>query len=272
MNIEPGIYPDISHDDYHNGPGISSSGIKNLARSAAHYREYRDNPAKRTPALTTGDAFHCLTLTPDDFDKRFIVKPAVARRKQVDKGFWAQWETDNADKIWLTQGELDLANRLRDAVISHPTARTLLESGTPEQSVYWRDPETKVLCKCRHDWYSDSHNAIVDLKSAVNASKSAFQRAINTYLYHVSFAFYFDGTHAAGLLCERYAWVVVEKTAPFSVAIYSPESEWLEYGRMVYRGALRRFVECLKTKEWPAYPLEVRSLEMPGYAKYTPEY
>lgn len=85
--MEPGVYFDISNEDYHAGPGISKSQLDDIAISPAIYQWRRHAPvdAEKTAALDLGTALHCLLLEPDEFSKRFEIAPEVNRRTTAGK-------------------------------------------------------------------------------------------------------------------------------------------------------------------------------------------
>ena len=83
---EPGVY-DVSIDRYHSqicdGPSISSSGIRALLRSPAHYWRTSDlNPARveedDKEAFILGRAAHHLLLGEKEFSRQFVIRPDEA--------------------------------------------------------------------------------------------------------------------------------------------------------------------------------------------------
>ena len=60
--MEPGVYFDISNEDYHRGAGISKSQLDDIAISPAIYQWKKHAPvdAEKTAALDLGTALHCL--------------------------------------------------------------------------------------------------------------------------------------------------------------------------------------------------------------------
>ena len=72
--MKPGIYYDISNEDYHKGAGISKSGLDLIAKSPAHYKAVIDGITVREPtkAQSLGTAFHELLLEPDLFWSKHV--------------------------------------------------------------------------------------------------------------------------------------------------------------------------------------------------------
>ena len=70
----------------------------------------------------------------------------------------------------------------------------------------------------------------------------------------------------SGLQLEHFYFLVVEKTAPYAVALYELDAGALTAGRLLYQQALTRFTQCKQSSHWPGYPAEIQSLALPGYA------
>ena len=76
--MEKGIR--ISNKEYREREGVSSSDLKKLIKSPAHFRYWKDNPQEDTPALLFGRAAHKYVLETYDFYNEFAVAPNVDRR------------------------------------------------------------------------------------------------------------------------------------------------------------------------------------------------
>jgi len=132
--------------------------------------------------------------------------------------------------------------------------------------VFWIDPETEVLCKCRPDWLIPG--AIVDVKSTEDASAEAFMRSAYNWQYHLQAAFYMDGMAAAwDEQPEAFMFLAHEKTAPWASAYYFADGEMIEAGRVEYRKALRLYADCLSSDKWPGYAATLQPLGLPRWAK-----
>lgn len=72
--MKPGIYHNISNEDYHGGEGISKSGLDLIAKSPAHYKAVIDGITVREPtkAQALGTAFHELLLEPELFWFKYV--------------------------------------------------------------------------------------------------------------------------------------------------------------------------------------------------------
>ena len=70
----------ISNKEYREREGVSSTDLKHMVKSPAHFRYWKDNPQEDTPALLFGRAVHKYVLEKDDFFTEFAVAPNVDRR------------------------------------------------------------------------------------------------------------------------------------------------------------------------------------------------
>jgi exodeoxyribonuclease VIII len=97
--MKPGIYFDISNEDYHAGDGVSKSQLDMVALSPALLQWQKSAPVdtEKLKALDMGTALHCLLLEPEEFDKRFIVAPQFNRRTTAGKEDEAAFLNDVAE-------------------------------------------------------------------------------------------------------------------------------------------------------------------------------
>lgn len=189
---------------------------------------------------------------------------ALLRVEGVDVRLWSEikaaWAQGNAHKTVLDDDEWAQLQRMRDAVHAHPAARRLLEKpGVAERSVYWRDPVTGVLCRCRPDFWTDD-NIVVDLKTCEDASPEGFAHSIRKWRYYVQDPYYCDGiAQATGAKPRAFLFLAVEKSArvvngkALGVAVYQLDPDSVAAGRMEYRRNLDTYAECVETQQWPGY-------------------
>jgi len=71
--MQPGIYPDISNEAYHIGPGISKTGLKLIEKSPKTFHAITTGavPKKETIFKDLGKALHALVLEKHVFDKTY---------------------------------------------------------------------------------------------------------------------------------------------------------------------------------------------------------
>jgi hypothetical protein len=137
-------------------------------------------------------------------------------------------------------------------VRSHPVAGELLSEGIAEQSMWWPDPDTGVMLRCRPDWRHN--NVIVDYKTSRSAYPYSFQREAERYGYHQQNAFYEGGVRALGLCDEPEFWFIAqEKTRPYPVTVARYARRAVDRGRSLNRQAIDLYAKCVADGDWPAY-------------------
>lgn len=256
----------MSSEEYHAHKAISKSGLDRIHRSPMHFKEWQDNPPEQTPAMIFGSLVHDALLLPEHFKATTALMPEIDRRTKAGKEAFEKFTIENHGKRILSHDEYQTIQAMLDSVYSHPTAGKLLDQGHAEQSFFWTDPETQVECRCRPDFQRDG-KVIVDLKTTEDASFRAFQKSIGNFRYDVQAAFYADGLSAVtGQTFDTFVLIAVEKKAPFAVAVYALDEASIECGRMKYKSDLSVFAECLKTNQWPGYPIEVQPMNLPSWA------
>lgn len=265
-----------SSDSYHATNGISASGLKAILQSPAHYyTEYelgqRPDP---TPALRFGNIVHSAILEPRNFLENYKIQPDFDRRTKVGKADYAAWMADlSPENIVMKAGEADQIVAMIKSIQSHPVALGLLKDGIAERSVYFTDPETKLLCKCRPDFLRED-GRIVDLKTTTNASFGFFQSQIAKFEYHLQAAFYKHGIQTAfDSEVREFVWIVIEKKPPYIPAVYIADETILERGRQLWKRAMKTYKRCIDSKTWPGYQFsedanryEAQTISLPPWA------
>lgn len=268
--MKPGIYFNLSNEDYHASEGVSKSGLWTLqTKSPAHYR-YEERVEKNH--LDLGDATHTAILEPNTFEDR-VVRGPDDRRGNKWKDLLAVCRIDG--KTLLTSTDYDSVLAVRDAVHADPWVNSIITGGKPlvEPSGYAIDEVTGELIRVRPDLYREDLGIILDLKTSVKAHPDAFTSAVVNYGYHAQEAFYSDVWRGLGKPVEGWAFLVVEKfgqgvpfRAPFAHAVYELPPSIVEEGRSLMRAALDTYHDCRKKNEWPAYGEGVQELSFKRWA------
>ncbi|EOU1505387.1 exodeoxyribonuclease VIII [Escherichia coli] len=268
-DIEPGIYYGISNENYHACPGVSKSQLDDIADTPALYLWRKNAPVDttKTKTLDLGTAFHCRVLEPEEFSNRFIVAPEFNRRtnagKEEEKAFLM--ECASTGKTVITAEEGRKIELMYQRVMALPLGQWLVESaGHAESSIYWEDPETGILCRCRPDKIIPEFHWIMDVKTTADIQR--FKTAYYDYRYHVQDAFYSDGYEAQFGVLPTFVFLVASTTVEcgrYPVEIFMMGEEAKLAGQQEYHRNLRTLADCLNTDEWPA----IKTLSLPRWAK-----
>ena len=269
MTHETGIFTGMPFSEYRKIPAMNASTLKKISQSPAHARHEQMSPSEPSQALIIGQAFHSLTLEPDVFETEFGLGPDRPKRSKADKEAWAEWSEENPSMIPLKKDDWDMIHGMRDAVMGHKTAQSLMESeGQNEVTMVWNDDETGHPCKARADRITaiGEDAVIVDLKSTVDASPEGFSRSAARFLYHCQAAWYLEGANRLSPRQRRFLFVAVEKTAPYGVTVQELDSDAIEAGAKSNRIWLRRWRTCLESGQFTAYPQGVVKTGIPVWA------
>jgi hypothetical protein len=155
---------------------------------------------------------------------------------------------------------------MADAIKAHPIAPKLFTSGTPEQSMVWRDEATGVLCRAKADWLRT--DGIVDYKTARTVRPASLPKAVHEHGYHIQAAFYLRGLRANQHLgVPFFAFVAQEKDPPYLVTVFQLTDEALAYGDRLCTEALERYRDCLAAGEWPGYSTDIEDIALPAWVR-----
>lgn len=261
--VRPGVY-DITNEEYHASGGISKSGLKLFDKSPSHYahRYIYGHDEKKTAAKQFGDALHTYTLQPELFTSDYYVMDKVDRRTTEGKKKYEIMCKEAGSRILVAGDDFQKIEGMYRSIKEHATAPLLLQNVQVEKSIYWNDPFTNILLKCRPDIWHE--NYIGELKTAADASEFSFSRDIGQYWYHVQAAMILDGIYAVtGKKIDTYAFIVIEKEDPFVVAVYELESPSIEIGRQKYKQVLVDYRDHLERQDWSGY--KTKSISLPAY-------
>jgi hypothetical protein len=262
-----GIVASVPELEYHAHPALSSTGARLLLDSPARFR-YRMEHPYHSDAFDLGTAVHTKVLG-TGFPMAVLEFPDFRTKA-------AQLSRDEAREAGLVPILASVArvvDAMAEAVLAHPTARTLLETeGIREASVFATDPATGVDMRARFDHLptGDGPVTAVDLKTtAGRADPRGFAKSAAAYGYEVQEAHYLDTLAIArGHRNADMVFVVVEKEAPYFVAVQQLDEQFAEIGRAKAQKAREVYRECLDSGVWPAYPTDITPVSPPAWLVY----
>lgn len=261
---------DLPFDDYLAHEGVGSGAVRAYLRSPSHFQEYlRTRGEPPTPAQAYGTLIHTVVLEPRRAQKEYApIVEGIDRRTKAGKEAYAMLLDANRDKKLVPQQQWADAWAMRDSLLAMPEYRREVASQQPhiEVSALWTDPDTGLKLKARADIVRIG-DALLDLKSAADASPHAFASAIARYGYHCQAAQYLDGF---GDEYKRFGFVAIEKARPFAAGIYWLDEASLELGRQRYRQALAGIARCEHEGMWPV-GYGAQEISLPAYAFYENE-
>ena len=266
LPFEPGFFTGIPANVYHGMKEVvSNSYLSRLDSCPAKAKVEQTD----TPAMLFGRALHSYVLEGEDgFIRDSAVLPeGLDMRTNAGKGVMADFQLHSAGKDLIKADDFRKIRDMKLAVMSHPFAGILLESGVSETSAFWIDKETGIKCKCRPDFIPmGDRRCLVDLKSTTDASLKGFQRSVVNFGYYRQAAWYIDGVNEAGGLSEDDAvdsmvFIAVEKEAPYRVEVYVLSDAFVDVGRRECRRLLALEKKCRDENNWPS----VTEIDVPAW-------
>jgi hypothetical protein len=279
---EPGVYEIDEETYFGSGHALSCSGAKLLLDPScpAKFFWQQDHPVYKDvfdygsaahrvvlgsgPGIEVIDAAHIRRMA-DSADDPKVMKLYAETAAKGDPDAWttsaakaAKAAARAAGKIAMLRHDYGRVIEMADAIRRHPLANALLnpEYGHAEQSLYWRDPESDILLRCRLDVLRDKVGGdlfIPDYKTAASAHPEKFARSAADYGYHMQDAWYGDGARVLGYQNPRFLFVVQEKDPPYLVSVVEFDRESRQAGRLRNQRAIGIYQECVAKGSWPGY-------------------
>lgn len=267
--LRPGIYTDISADDYHNDvcetPSLSASIASILVNQspahayAAHPRlgGYRRKPTKEMDA---GTLLHALLLGED---ARIEVIDEKDWRKKVAKE--AQAAAVKASRVPVLKHQFErageLADRLRGKLL---TLGYDLREYEHEVTMVWNETAsdgTIVPCRGRADALRVPK--ALDLKSSVSASPASIARSFVSFGYDIQASAYESALeHLHPEMAGRIDidFLFFEQVPPYVVTPCAPDGTMRELGESKWRRAIEMWAFYTKSGVWPEYVVDDKAM------------
>lgn len=285
-----GIFEGIDIDAYHQGPGISTTGLKLVARAPqlyfSRYLDPQRPPVKEeTAAQLVGNLLHCALLEPAEFNNRFALLPEDAPKKPTAAqwgakkpspesiaamDWWTKWGEDHAGKTTISEEQYSTAWAQADSLRRISIVKEAMSRGGAERSAYGIDPATGLYCRVRPDWTYDAGGAVVllDAKTYSNMAPSEFAMQCARMGYHQQDAFYRDVyALASGKRVSAFLFAGVETEWPYAANVIELKPLSLDRGRELNRRALSTLKACHETGAWPGYTTGgAHAVDIPDWA------
>lgn len=265
MEHKPTIDYEMSNEDYHATPAISSSAVKLVHNSSILH--WKNKVYKPSAAFDLGTAVHALVLEPH---LDLVVRGPETRRGNAWKD--AKAEADLAGQLLLTEEDFDQARAMADRIIEHPVGlRMQDENNVNEMSVFVKCPETGLDLKARPDSYWPHKGVIYDIKTTQDASPDGFAREALKYNYAIQAVFYKYCLKQAGMPAGHFVFVCVEKAPPYAVAIHVLSEEYLDWAHNEMISTLYKIADAEQTGVFTTGWPEVNVIDLPRWLRAEPE-
>lgn len=265
----PGCYGLVLGEAYYHQQlhGVSASALKQMLRSPAHYKAWREGGNKDTAARRFGRAVHCYVLERSTFKHRYIVWDEGDRRG----GDYKEFALRHADKTVLTTDEyqrvLGCAEALFEATdwplqgflegALDNDGHVVVPPARCEFVIVWEDEATGLTCKMRADAMQVQPNSFIgyDAKTTGDAREEAFSIEIERMNYDLQAAHYTEGMRRFTGREGLFVFGAVEAQPAHGARHYvlGPDHDFIKNGHSKRRYALDLYAKCQRDNRWPRY-------------------
>ena len=262
-----GFGQQMTNAEYHAHKAISKSKLDAARKSGRHFYDVVYGPAREsTPTFDFGTLFHASGLPGENVDDIAVRMPeGMKKTTKEGKAFVAE----HKGKIIVSSSDAYVLDQMMLSLREHPFTAGLVNGelkGKSEQSFFCTDPETGLELKARPDFLMDDLSLIIDLKSTVDASPKGFQRSVANYRYFVQASHYLDVIEGAtGTRPQAFLFVAVEKTRPFSTAVYMADQAMIDLGKQQAREDLNNIAQWIADNKFPGYSERVEEISLPKW-------
>lgn len=183
---------DIDDPGYFRLKSIDQSQLKQFLKNPADWAYHRLNDDhKPTDAMKFGTAFHAYLLGTSDVVS--LPEGEIFRSKDNQKWRDEQLEAGN---IIVSYNDMQLLKRMKEGIEQtslmpeYPDYMEIIEQGTKEQCIEWKDRQTGLMLKAKPDLIPVGTDYLVDLKTAQKADAESFAKEVINYGYHIQTVFY----------------------------------------------------------------------------------
>lgn len=183
---------DIDDPGYFRLKSIDQSQLKQFLKNPADWAYHRLNDDhKPTDAMKFGTAFHAYLLGTSDV----VSLPEGENFRSKDNQKWRADQLE-AGNIIVSYNDMQLLKRMKEGIEQtslmpeYPDYMEILEQGTKEQCIEWKDRQTGLMLKAKPDLIPAGTDYLVDLKTAQKADAESFAKEVINYGYHIQTVFY----------------------------------------------------------------------------------
>lgn len=215
-----------------------------------HILKLPDYQREPTDALEFGKTFEDMLYPPEGGGPLMIPREVLSANGARAGNTWKQFRDENAGRRLILPDEKRQLDAMIESVKKHHWARKLLIeiNGKRQVAIRFSCPLTGIRRRAKLDHKFKS--AIVDLKTTRDAGYQQFSKDALEYGYHRQADWYRTAVHALTGDWLPFLFVVVRKTAPYTVRVFELEQQFATLGELQNADNLQRFARCQETGIW----------------------
>jgi exodeoxyribonuclease VIII len=274
------LIPGVPMADYLAIDALSSGACKALATGSPY--AWRNRIETASPAMSLGTLAHLAILEPARFADA-VVQPDVDLRTNSGKETLLDWlvalvgeptvvlppkaatgtildiyltdlrpRLEASGLLVLTEDQRSLCLGMREAVLSRPHTRALLDAdGQCESTGRLTDPEYGVPIKVRPDKLLSGAPVIVSFKTCQSVADRDYLRTAWTYGWHGAAWFYARALEQITGEPHRLWELAIESAPPHDVLLLEYTAREIEEGEAMMRRGMDTYRRCMEAGVWP---------------------
>lgn len=265
MSIEPSLvweFVDMTvepEEVYHSREEVSTSQVKDFLKGPEYYHGRviaKTMPMKDSPSLELGKAVHEDVLSAG-MSRGIVIIPesALASNGHRRGKAWEQFVAENAGRILMKPEEAEQFYAARDAVLQHPEAARILQSGHSETTFLFKvstqDGEHLANYRMRLD-YIKPGEVVADIKTTREIADKFVRYAIDDFYYAEQAAAYKFGADLAFGANHDFVFIFTHTKPPMMSRLWRPKLETLRRGFARIESAILEISERRKSGNWVA--------------------
>lgn len=233
---------------------LSYSSLKQFARSPIHYIQYLNQKFEPSDSMVLGSLVDCLLLTPDDFEKTYLVIPKIDRRSKAGKEAFAEAQEKASEQnlTIVSEVQFNTAQIMVEQVWNNKEAATILNATTETQKrIEWNHKGLPFIGYLDGaGQFEQGKKFIFDLKTTSDASLDTYTKQLINLKYDLQIAMYYMAYQRQNFEQPLAYHIVVENKAPYSCNVFRLSDTVLEAGKRVYDNLCDQFKNCLEENLW----------------------
>jgi hypothetical protein len=256
--------PALQWDKMHPGRYVTKCGSYELVKVGGVWQPitrdgYCPDEYSTIPAAKAACKQHYETTTPRQPKLDEDGNPKLSPMAKTN-GAFRDFVAANPGREPVTPADIEAAKRIARAVRDNSEARRRLgQMWRTEYTIVWRDAETGVLMKCRHDWLTDPRGHLVtlgELKTCRSAEEGAWTRQAADMEYHCQAAHYRAGFRAHFRARDEgieSVCLAVENSGSHDSCVYTWQPKELNAGAAVNAERLQQLLAWREhgDEQWP---------------------
>jgi hypothetical protein len=242
---------------------------------------YRGRKFEGNQSTEFGSLVDTLLLTPQEFEKRYVIKPLTyPSPTKSDPNAMKAWnansrtckafiqEAKREGKTVISEYDRREALSAVDVILKNEEARSIVSSADKQVVCRWdyvdRATGITVPMKCMLDLVGRDHKFLGDFKTCRNGDLDGFRKSGRALRYDVQVSLYAWGYRENYEDRDTWVFVCAENTKPYPVSKFITSASKCDetgrtgkdtkYGRIPgYEEMLRHYCHCLRTQKWPSY-------------------